>query len=191
MPATRFIIIPLITALLWWLFYRLGRKLALRRIYQRRVALARNMAQHLSGSLLSNEALAKNITDPAVLASVRPLIEVHLETFLSVKLQEKLPVIAMFASPEMLGKIKEGMLEEIDLLLPEVIQKYVGGITAGESLSTAVADKAQALSSQAMVRLITQGIGVNTVGLDLYAILLGLLNGLVFLLFFRVIIHAP
>lgn len=57
--------------------------------------------------------------------AIRPFIEQHLDTYLSVRLKEKLPVIASFIGPSTTVKLKESMIEEIDTLLPQVINSYV------------------------------------------------------------------
>lgn len=57
--------------------------------------------------------------------TMRPLIEAHLDTYLRVRLREKMPVIASFIGDSTLVKLKESMIEEIDVLLPQVVQGYV------------------------------------------------------------------
>ncbi len=86
-----------------------------------------SILKNLPEKIMADDALAEKLTNPEMLLRVKPIIEEHINRFLTVKLQEKLPVIAMFASPDMIGKIKEGMLEEIDLLLPLVLRQYLSG----------------------------------------------------------------
>lgn len=77
-------------------------------------------------------ALAKEIVDnlqPDNLAvdtaALRPTIEAHLDTYLRVRLREKMPVIASFIGDSTLLKLKESMIEEIDTLLPQVMATYI------------------------------------------------------------------
>ncbi len=72
---------------------------------------------------INNTILQQSHT--ANLDTVRPLIEQHLDTYLTVRLKEKMPVIASFIGPATTVKLKESMIEEIDTLLPQVINSYV------------------------------------------------------------------
>lgn len=58
-------------------------------------------------------------------ATVKPIIEAHLDTYLRVRLREKMPVIASFIGDSTLAKLKESMIEEIDALLPQVIASFL------------------------------------------------------------------
>ncbi|GAA4469162.1 hypothetical protein GCM10023093_28100 [Nemorincola caseinilytica] len=59
------------------------------------------------------------------MAAMRPLIESHLDTYLRVRLREKMPVIASFIGDSTILKLKESMIEEIDVLLPQVMAGYI------------------------------------------------------------------
>ncbi len=73
--------------------------------------------------------------DQRALDNLRPVIEQHLDTFLRVKLKEKLPVIATFIGESTIVKLKEGMLEEIEILLPEVISRYTSTLSTDPTVT--------------------------------------------------------
>lgn len=74
------------------------------------------------------------------LADLNPIIEQHIDTFLLVKLNEKLPVIASFVGGSTMKKLKAGMMEEIELLLPEVIDRYISSLVQNTELKTKIAE---------------------------------------------------
>lgn len=74
------------------------------------------------------------------LTELNPIIEQHIDTFLLVKLKEKLPVIATFVGESTMKKLKAGMMEEIELLLPEVIDRYISSLAQSPEIKTKIAD---------------------------------------------------
>src|SRR5688500_1862964 len=78
--------------------------------------------------LLHFDEIAVRLKDPGQLKELEPVISQHLDTFLQVKLKEKLPVISMFVGEGTMEKIKEGMMEEIEVLLPEIIERYTDSL---------------------------------------------------------------
>ncbi|MBA3827319.1 MAG: DUF445 family protein [Taibaiella sp.] len=114
---------------------------------KRQKQFAAKLGGVVANELLHFNEIATHIKDPAQLASVRPSIEEHIDSFLNVKLKEKLPVISMFVGEGTLQKIKEGLMEEIDLLLPEVIGNYVNNLSSKIDIEKMVTDKVANFSS--------------------------------------------
>jgi uncharacterized membrane protein YheB (UPF0754 family) len=108
---------------------------------KRKHAFATKLGRVVSGELLHFDEIADKIKDPEELAKVMPYIEQHIDTFLNVRLKEKLPVIAMFVGAGTLDKIKEGLLEEINLMLPEVIGKFADSLADKIDIQKMVTDK--------------------------------------------------
>lgn len=106
--------------------------------------IGRSIGQE-AGKFISTFSITDKLKDPAALQKVKPIIESHVDTFLHVKLQEKMPAIAMFVSGSTLDKLKDGLLEEIDILLPEVIAGYAENMVDGIDVQQLVAQKIQAL----------------------------------------------
>lgn len=81
------------------------------------------------------------LVNPDTIKSLQPLIEHHLDSFLRVKLKEKMPVIASFIGDNTILKLKAGMMEEIELLLPEIIERYTQSIITNPAIKTTITDK--------------------------------------------------
>lgn len=94
------------------------------------------IATTISGAFASQLGSGKiQVIDQRALDNLRPIIEQHLDTFLRVKIKEKLPVIATFIGESTIVKLKEGMLEEIEILLPEVITRYTSSLSTDPSVA--------------------------------------------------------
>ena len=104
------------------------------------------------GALVANELLhfdeiAVQLKDPTQLKALNPAIEEHLDVFLKIKLKEKLPVIATFIGEGTMHKIKEGMMEEIELLLPRIIGQYTENLSQKIDIERTVTEKVSKFSS--------------------------------------------
>lgn len=125
---------PVIAAIIGWLFnlsfinYLFGKVLP-----SRMPAIAGKAGRYASDKVLNMDVIAAKITDPANLAEMKPFIEQHIDTFLKVKLKEKMPAIAMFVGDKTLDSMKVSLMDEIDILLPNLLQKYAGNL--GEKIN--------------------------------------------------------
>jgi uncharacterized membrane protein YheB (UPF0754 family) len=111
------------------------------------------------GTLVANELLhfdevADRIKDPSHLQDMAPFIEKHIDEFLQVKLKEKLPVISMFVGEGTLQKIKEGLLEEIEVLLPQIVAKFTDKLSANIDVEKIVTEKVSNFSSDKLEEIL-------------------------------------
>ena len=111
------------------------------------------------GSLVANELLhfdeiASKIKDPSRLKEVTPIIEAHLDTFLRVKIQQKMPMISMFIGDKTINQLKEGMMEEIELLLPEVLVRYTDSLSQQKDIERIVTEKVSKFSSDKLEEIL-------------------------------------
>src|ERR1043165_8678261 len=96
---------------------------------KRQQLVAEKLGSVVAKELIHFNEIASLLKDPAALSGLTPTIEKHLDNFLHVKLKEKMPVISMFVGEGTISKLKEGMLEEINTLLPELIHKYTDNLS--------------------------------------------------------------
>lgn len=122
---------------------------------KRQQQFAQKLGVLVATELLHFNDIASKLKDPKQLESVTPYIEEHIDTFLRVKLQEKLPVVSMFIGDSTIGKLKEGMMEEINGLLPEVIGKYADNLSQKMDIEKMVTDKVANFSSDKLEEILT------------------------------------
>ncbi|RYZ45684.1 MAG: hypothetical protein EOP49_24695 [Sphingobacteriales bacterium] len=103
--------------------------------------IASAAGRYASGQLLNMDVIAARLTDPNSLSEMRPFIEQHIDTFLKVKLKEKMPAIAMFVGDKTLDSMKGNLMEEIDILLPNLLQRYAGNLGQKINIEHALVSK--------------------------------------------------
>jgi hypothetical protein len=140
----RLFIIPVISALIGWAFVRFYINSMLIR---QRSSAAKAIGAY-AASLINLDSIAEKLKDPAQLQALSRIIETHIDTFLRSKLQEKIPMIATFIGESTIVKLKDGMMEEINLLLPHVLGKYADNLGAKLDLSSTIENKINKLSNR-------------------------------------------
>lgn len=97
------------------------------------------VARHVADGIVAELARGGFAPGLEALATVEPLISAHLDSFLAVRLREKMPVISAFIGDKTVGKLKDAMMEEITVLLPQVIEQYSAGLAANKATKELVA----------------------------------------------------
>lgn len=121
---------------------------------KRQKQFAAKLGTVVANELLHFDEIAERIKDPKHLQDLAPFIDQHIDLFLQVKLKEKLPVISMFVGEGTLQKIKEGLLEEIEVLLPQVIDKFTGKLSEHIDIEQIVTDKVTNFSSDKLEEIL-------------------------------------
>ena len=97
---------------------------------KRQTQFAQKLGIMVASELLHFDEIADKLKDPEQLRAISPTIENHIDSFLRIRLKEKIPVVSMFIGDSTIEKLKEGMMEEINTLLPQVIGEYTDGLKA-------------------------------------------------------------
>ncbi len=121
---------------------------------KRQQQFATKLGTVVANELLHFDEIAERIKDPAHLQDLAPFIEKHIDEFLQVKLKEKLPVISMFVGEGTLQKIKEGLMEEIELLLPQIVGKFTDKLSAHIDVEEIVTEKVANFSSDKLEEIL-------------------------------------
>jgi uncharacterized membrane protein YheB (UPF0754 family) len=146
---------------------------------KRQRQVAEQLGKVVAQELIHFSEIATQLKDPEMLKSLTPTIEKHLDNFLHVKLKEKMPVISMFVGDNTLQKIKDGMLEEIELLLPEIIHQYTDSLSARIDIEKMVTDKVSNFSSDKLEEILQAVMKKEFWFLEIVALVLGFVIGLI------------
>jgi len=114
---------------------------------KRQQQFAQKLGTTVANELLHFDEIASRIKDPQTLKDVNPYIETHIDEFLHKRLQEKLPVISMFIGEGTLQKLKEGLMEEIDTMLPQLVTKMADSLSHQIDIEKMVSEKVANFSS--------------------------------------------
>jgi uncharacterized membrane protein YheB (UPF0754 family) len=140
---------------------------------------AQKLGVLVATELLHFDEIAKRIADPSQLKEVRPYIEQHIDHFLEHKLKEKLPVVSMFIGAGTLGQIKEGLLEEIDAMLPELMTQYTEKLKTKIDIEKMVTEKVANFSSDKLEEILVSIMKKEFRFVEIIGAVLGFLIGLI------------
>jgi uncharacterized membrane protein YheB (UPF0754 family) len=146
---------------------------------KRQRQVAEKLGSVVAKELIHFDEIAVLLKDPSQLQQLTPTIEKHLDNFLQVKLKEKLPVISMFVGSGTLDKIKEGMLEEISLLLPEIISQYTDSLSQKVDIEKMVTDKVSNFSSDKLEEILESVMKKEFQFIEIIGGVLGFVIGLI------------
>ena len=121
---------------------------------KRQVQFAAKLGATVASELIHFDEIATQLKDPKQLSAVMPGIEQHIDDFLQQRLKEKIPVLAMFLSDSILQTIKAGLMEEIQLMLPDVIGKFADSLGSKIDIESMVREKVSAFSSDRLEALL-------------------------------------
>lgn len=173
MPA----VLPVAGAVTGWIVNEILVRSLLKKAVKRQPQIADTLGTMAAG-LIDTDKLVEKLKDPANLVSIKPVIEAHVQTFLQVKLKEKMPAIAMFVGGSTLDKLRDGLLEEIDILLPDVIAGYADKMTRDLQIRQLVSDKIAALPEEKITSLLHQSLGKELRLLKTGGAITGFITGL-------------
>ena len=146
---------------------------------KRQKTFAMKLGAVVANELLHFKDIAAQIKDPEELAKVMPDIEKHIDVFLNERLKEKLPIISMFVGQGTLEKIKEGLMEEIQLMLPEVIGKYADNLAHKIDVERMVTEKVSNFSSDKLEEILAAVMKKEFKFVELVGGVLGFVIGLI------------
>lgn len=146
---------------------------------KRQKQVAMQLGKMVASELIHFDEIAAQLQDKEQLKDLNPVIEAHLDHFLEVKLKEKMPVISMFVGSGTLGKIKEGMMEEIETLLPELIHKYTDSLKHKIDIEKMVTEKVSKFSSDKLENILHGVMKKEFMFIELIGGFFGFLIGLI------------
>ncbi len=146
---------------------------------KRQKQFAAKLGSTVANELLHFRDIAAQMSDPAAIAPLMPGIERHIDGFLHERLKEKLPALAMFLSDAVLEKIRTSLVEEIEILLPSVIQQYAGSLEEKINVEKMVAEKVASFSSDRLEALLLAVMTKEFRFVELIGGVLGFLIGLI------------
>ncbi len=146
---------------------------------KRQKQFAAKLGSVVASELIHFDEIAILLKEPEQLKALTPTIESHLDNFLQVKLKEKLPVISMFVGESTMLKIKEGMLEEIEQLLPQIIHQYTDSLSSRVDIEQMVTEKVSNFSSDKLEEILATVMSKEFRFIELIGGVLGFVIGLI------------
>ncbi len=176
--------IPLVSALIGWLFNRAVYQQLLNRYLPARKNAIAAMLGEKAGQLLPFSKIEEKIGDAALVEKAMPMIESHIDEFLTVKLPQEIPMLAMFVGNKTTDKIKEVFITQLRALFPKVMGTLVKDLKNTLDIKLAVENEFAKIDIAALLKEKLSGTSRQ---FALAGLLLGLLTGLLNLLLFYIL----
>lgn len=153
--------LPLIAALTGWITNYIAVKMLFHPREKKRILFfdiqgifpkrQRSLAEKL-GKIVADELFSFNdvkgaLKDPKNLEGVHQVIDEKLDDFLENRMVESMPMLYVFMSDEMRVKIKSTLQDELQLMLPSLIDRFAGRIEEQIDVEKTVYDKVVNFSS--------------------------------------------
>ena len=91
-------------------------------------ALSNEIAAFISQPFLSPQNLEEKIVSPIILQKLKPEIELHIDHFLKVKLEDAFPLLSKLMGEKTLNRFKQAFLTEVEILFPNILKNYAANL---------------------------------------------------------------
>ncbi|MGX5816973.1 DUF445 domain-containing protein [Chitinophaga lutea] len=153
-------LIPFLGAFTGWFVLRMAWRLLFYRIFPaRRQQIGEQLGKVVSEKFFSFDRIKAQLTDPAKITAIKPVVEEHLEHFLRHKLPEAMPMIAMFIGDSTINQIKTTLANELDLLFPKLISQYLDKAQSDLDVPALISRKVSEVSGETLERELRARLG--------------------------------
>ncbi len=110
--------------------------------------LAERLGAIVAQELISIDEITNSLHNEEGNEEIKILIEDKIDFFLRNKLKKAMPMLAMFIGEDKMAKIKITLLEEINNMLPTVVETYTNKVKNSLDIEKIVTDKVANFSSE-------------------------------------------
>jgi len=177
---------PLIAAFIGWIFNLILIQYLFKNVLPAKLpVLGSEAGKYVSDKVFNFDQLAAKINDPKQLEAVKPFIEGHIDHFLNGKLKEKMPAIAMFIGEKTIGMMKTALMEEIDSLLPGLLNQFTGNLADTINIEKALNAKLNELPQEKITAILNDNLKKEKCMFQVFGAVSGLVIGLILVILFH------
>lgn len=145
---------------------------------KRQKLLAEKLGQVVANDLFSVDDLVNQIKTGDN-SSVIQLVDEKLDEYIQVKLPNSMPMLSMFLNDDLKAKIKNTLLSEIELILPEVIDTYSKKLTKNIDIKGVVTEKVLNFSTDKLEEILYSIMKKEFRFIEILGAVLGFLIGII------------
>jgi uncharacterized membrane protein YheB (UPF0754 family) len=148
------ILLPLIAAFIGWftnwiaikmLFHPKQPKRILGITFQgifpkRQAQFAEKLGQIVANDLVNIKEIVSGLNNEDAVYEIKPMIEVHIDHFLNEKLPQKMPIISMFISKQLIAEMKSTLMDEIIEMYPQIANQMMSSLEKKISIEKMVSN---------------------------------------------------
>lgn len=144
---------------------------------KRQKSLAEKLGKIVADELFNIEDIKDVLLNNKNQDDLNQLIESHIDHFLRNKLSDTMPMLAMFMGDETRNMIKNTLMAEIKIIMPEVINTYVRKIEQEIDIEKTVYDKVVNFSTEKLESILFSIMKKEFKFIELVGAILGFLIG--------------
>jgi uncharacterized membrane protein YheB (UPF0754 family) len=128
--------------------------------------------------LLSFKDIEEKITHPDNIKKVMPLVDEHIDSFLSNKLAATMPMLSMFIGDKTIAQLKEVFMAELEELFPQLMKNYMNSLQSELDLEKIVINKVAGFSSDKLEEVLNNIMSKEFRFVEIIGAVLGFIIGL-------------
>ena len=144
--------------------------------------IAEKIGKLVSTKLFSFAALQEKVTNPENFNKLKPEIETHIDSFLTVRLKETLPMVSMLIGSKTINQLKSAFLLELEILFPVLMKSYLTTLEKDIDIEQQVTQKIAGFSISKTEDLIYRSANKQIMKIQLFGALIGFITGLIHIL---------
>lgn len=146
---------------------------------KRQKNLAEKLGKIVAEELFSVEDVKKSLQDPSSTDEVAAIVDARLDDFLDNRLTETMPMLAMFMNEEIKEQIKSTLLAEVQMMLPELIDRFVQKMENEVDVEKTVYEKVVAFSTDKLEDILYSIMSKEFKFIEILGGVLGFMIGLI------------
>jgi len=145
---------------------------------KRQKEFASKIAQTIAQEILSVKDLIQQINTQKAADKIKLVIAEHLDNHLANKLKDNFPMLAMFINDSMINQFKGIFLEELDVLLPNIVESFTKNLDEEIDIKKTVEEKVAAFSTDKFEEVINHILSKELRFIEIIGAVLGFIIGL-------------
>ncbi|MDF9796072.1 uncharacterized membrane protein YheB (UPF0754 family) [Catalinimonas alkaloidigena] len=146
---------------------------------KRQNKLAEKLGKIVADELFSIEDVKQSLQKPGNTEEIETIVNTRLDDFLENRLPEVMPMLAMFMNEELKQKIKGTLLAEVELMLPELIDRFIGKIEQDVDVEKTVYEKVVNFSTDKLESILYSIMSKEFKFIEILGGVLGFMIGLI------------
>lgn len=121
---------------------------------KRQSELAQSLGQLVEEELINHQDIKEVISNPEFIQEVKKRVENYLENFIEEKLTSLNPLLANILKGSVLEKIKDTIVQELELLIPDIMEQATNELESRLKFSRIVQEKIESFSMDKLEQVI-------------------------------------
>ncbi len=145
---------------------------------KRQKQIAIQIGKVVADELLSIEDIKEKVVTQDSMDNIFAQVEVKMDNFLEGRMIEKYPLVSMLATKKLKYGIRDQMLEEVKIQLPDMMDKYIQHVEKNLDIQEIITEKFSELSSDRLEQVMNDILSKEFKFIEILGGIIGFLVGL-------------